>query len=75
MYEARLKYLRDQLSNIMGERRAGREEGIKEGIQKEREAVIRKMLSSGTAPDTIANMLDYSLEEIKKIQREIESDR
>ncbi|WP_018660704.1 Rpn family recombination-promoting nuclease/putative transposase [Heyndrickxia acidiproducens] len=73
LYEARLKYLRDQLSNIMGERRAGREEGIKEGIQKEREAVIRKMLSNGTAPDTIADMLDYPLEEIKKIEWKIES--
>jgi len=33
LYEARLKYLRDQLSNIRGERRLGREEGIKEGIK------------------------------------------
>ena len=29
LYEARLKYLRDQLSNIRGERKAGKEEGKK----------------------------------------------
>lgn len=70
MYDARLKFLRDQLANIRGEREEGRQEGLKEGIQKgiekERETVIKKMLSKGTAPETIADMLDYPLEEIKK---------
>ncbi|MEZ0117598.1 UNVERIFIED_ORG: putative transposase/invertase (TIGR01784 family) [Heyndrickxia coagulans] len=75
LYDARLKFLRDQLANIRGEREEGRQEGLKEGIQKgiekERETVIKKMLSKGTAPETIADMLDYPLEEIQKIQREI----
>ena len=31
LYEARLKFLRDQLTNLVGERKAGREEGIEEG--------------------------------------------
>ncbi|KWZ85979.1 Rpn family recombination-promoting nuclease/putative transposase [Heyndrickxia coagulans] len=79
LYDARLKFLRDQLANIRGEREEGREEGrqeglkegIQKGIEKERETVIKKMLSKGTAPETIADMLDYPLEEIKKIQWEI----
>lgn len=30
------------------------------------------MLRKGTSPETIADMLDYPLEEIKKTQRELE---
>ena len=79
LFDAWLKFLRDQLANIRGEREEGREEGrqeglkegIQKGIEKERETVIKKMLSKGTAPETIADMLDYPLEEIKKIQWEI----
>jgi len=55
LYEARLKYLRDQLSNIRGEHRLGREEGIKEGIKQgieqgrdaEKRDVIQRMLKKG----------------------------
>ncbi|AJO23449.1 hypothetical protein QQ991_08315 [Weizmannia coagulans] len=80
LYEARLKFLRDQLANIRGEREEGLKEGIQKGIEEGRQKgieegvqiAIKKMLSKGTAPETIADMLDYPLEEIKKIQREIE---
>lgn len=65
LYEARLKYLRDQLSNIMGERREGREEGRKEG----REEVIGKMIKNGMEIETIADILECSVEEIRKLKQ------
>ncbi|MED1438437.1 Rpn family recombination-promoting nuclease/putative transposase [Aeribacillus composti] len=73
-YEMRLKWLRDQLSNIRGERRAGMEEGLKQGLeqgmkQKERE-LIRKMMAKGMSITEIAHMLDLAEEEIHKILKD-----
>ncbi|MGG5252495.1 Rpn family recombination-promoting nuclease/putative transposase [Neobacillus sp. SM06] len=84
LYEARLKFLRDQLSNIRGERREGIKEGIKKGIkqgieqgikqgleqgkEKERKEIIRKMLQKGMDVGTIANILDCSREEVEQYQ-------
>lgn len=47
LYEARLKFLRDQLSNIRGERRAGREEGMKKGRKEGRKEGIREGRKEG----------------------------
>ncbi|MED0715233.1 Rpn family recombination-promoting nuclease/putative transposase [Aeribacillus composti] len=73
-YEMQLKWLRDQLSNIRGERRAGMEEGLKQGLeqgmkQKERE-LIRKMMAKGMSITEIAHMLDLAEEEIHKILKD-----
>ncbi|WP_018661651.1 hypothetical protein [Heyndrickxia acidiproducens] len=69
LYEARLKYLRDQLSNIMGERRAGREEGKREV----REAMIRNMLNRGMDSETIAEISGCTVEDIEDIKRDMNS--
>ncbi|KWZ82957.1 hypothetical protein [Heyndrickxia coagulans] len=42
LYEAHLKFLRDQLANIRGEREEGLKEGIQKGIGKERECSLKK---------------------------------
>ena len=63
LYEARLKYLRDQLSNIMGERRAGREEGIKEGIR----SMAKKLLEDGMPIAKIRELTGLSEEAIKSL--------
>jgi predicted transposase/invertase (TIGR01784 family) len=71
LYEARMKFLRDQLSNLMGERRAGKEEGRKEGRQegiKEGIALlVRKMAEKGIALKEIAKMTDLEEEEVMEM--------
>ena len=57
LYEARLKYLRDQLSNILGERRVGREE--------EQRNIAKRMLEEGFPLEMIAKLTKLSEEEIQ----------
>jgi predicted transposase/invertase (TIGR01784 family) len=66
-YEMRLKWLRDQLSNIRGERRAGLEEGIKKGREEERKEIIHKMLDKGMSIAQIAELLEVEEEEVRNI--------
>ena len=63
MYEARLKFLRDQLSNIRGERRLGREEGKKE--------VAVEMLRKGMSVELVAECARLSVDEVEKLKESI----
>ena len=73
LYEARLKFLRDQLSNIRGERREGREEGLKEGMEKGMEKgikegirnVAKNLLETGMPIEKITEVTGLSEEEIR----------
>ena len=66
LYEARLKYLRDQLSNIRGERKAGRQEGIKEGMA----ILIQNMAEKGMDIPEIARVTGFSKEEVQEMTAE-----
>ncbi|MFE8696146.1 hypothetical protein ACFYKT_07245 [Cytobacillus sp. FJAT-53684] len=59
LYEARLKYLRDQLSNIRGERRLGREEGMA--------SIIQRMIERGLHVSDIVNITGLKEEEVQEI--------
>ncbi|AKU27081.1 Rpn family recombination-promoting nuclease/putative transposase [Geobacillus sp. DSP4a] len=69
-YEMRLKWLRDQLSNLLGERRAGLEEGLKkgreEGREEERKKMIRHMAAKGMTAKDIADLTGLTEEEVRK---------
>jgi predicted transposase/invertase (TIGR01784 family) len=75
LYEARLKYLRDQLSNIRGERKAGREEGMKEGLDKGKAEGIRivakNLLNSGIPVSEIKKLTGLSEQEIENLKNKI----
>jgi len=61
LYEARLKYLRDQLTNLVGERKAGNEEATRK--------IALEMQKDGVSIDIIEKytMLDGNeIEELKK---------
>jgi predicted transposase/invertase (TIGR01784 family) len=66
----RLKWLRDQLSNLLGERRAGMEEGLKQGLkqgrEEERKNMIRHMSAKGMAAKDIADLTGLAEEEVRK---------
>ncbi|MED1438217.1 hypothetical protein P4U23_06480, partial [Aeribacillus composti] len=73
-YEMRLKWLRDQLSNLLGERRAGMEEGLEKGLkqglkqgrEEERKNMIRHMSAKGMAAKDIADLTGLAEEEVRK---------
>lgn len=79
VYEARIKFLRDQLSNLQGERRLGREEGRKEGreegiaigiekgMEKGIQLVAKRMLEQGKDIDEISDFTGLSPDEIKRL--------
>ena len=70
-YEARLKYLRDELSLLRGERRLGREEGKeegkKEGKKEERNKIAFEMLQSGFDKRVIMDLTKLSEEELREL--------
>ena len=72
LYEARLKYLRDELSLLRGERRKGIEEGKKEGIiegKKEgKYEVALEMLRSGYDKSVIMDVTKLSEEELFEME-------
>ncbi|MGG5255392.1 hypothetical protein ACQYAD_18355 [Neobacillus sp. SM06] len=86
LYEARLKFLRDQLSNIVGERRAGKEEGFKEGMKHGIEQgmkqvmeqgmkqgmrqLIQNMVKNGATVSEIAKMTGVGEEEVRELLSE-----
>lgn len=65
-YEMRLKWLRDQLSNLLGERRAGLEEGLKKGREEERKKMIWHMAAKGMTAKDIADLTGLAEEEVRK---------
>ena len=79
LYEARLKYLRDQLTNLVGERKAGREEGIEEGKKlgieegrrtgklEEKRKVALEMLKKGLSIELIEEITELDRNEIEEL--------
>ncbi|MGX1901866.1 hypothetical protein ACT3HK_10965 [Thermolongibacillus altinsuensis] len=68
-YEMRLKFLRDQLSNLRSERRAGLEEGLKKGREEERKKIVRNMAAKGMKITDIADIVGLT-EEVQKLLEE-----
>jgi hypothetical protein len=66
-YEMWLKWLRDQLSNIRGERRAGFEEGLEQGMKKKEHDLINKMTVKGMSIAEIAELLEMEEEGVRNI--------
>jgi predicted transposase/invertase (TIGR01784 family) len=79
VYEQRMKLLRDQLSNIRGERRAGYNDGIKEGLKEgfEKGAIEGKyeialeMIKSGFERTLIISLTKLSEEEICELEKKV----
>lgn len=65
-YEMRLKFLRDQLSNLRSERRAGLEEGLKKGREEERKKILCNMAAKGMKIMDIVGLT----EEVQKLLEE-----
>lgn len=61
LYEARLKFLRDQLSNMQGERRAGIEEGMAK--------LVQNMVRNGLEIEEIAKLTGLEEEKVKQLQK------
>lgn len=76
LYEARLKNLRNQLSNLRGERRIGREEGIQigiergiaKGVEEGIQMVAKRMLQEGMSLSKIAEVTGVSEEKIHELE-------
>jgi predicted transposase/invertase (TIGR01784 family) len=76
-YEMRLKWLRDQLSNLLGERRAGLEEGLKKGREEGRkegrkegvQQVALEMLRAGLDHEMIMSVTKLSREELNELAK------
>ncbi|WP_240688415.1 Rpn family recombination-promoting nuclease/putative transposase [Anoxybacillus sp. ST70] len=62
VYEMRLKWLLDQLSNIRGSREEGRQEGLKQGREEGKNETIQKMLEKGMNITDVAHILDMTEE-------------
>ncbi len=67
LYEARLKWQRDQMSLMDSEHERGWEEGIQEGRQEGKTDVARRMLAKGYPLEDIAEITGLSEEEIQKL--------
>jgi predicted transposase/invertase (TIGR01784 family) len=68
-YEMRLKWLRDQLSNLLGERRAGLEEGLKKGREEGVRQVALEMLRAGLDHEMIMSVTKLSREELNELAK------
>lgn len=67
LYEGRLKWIRDEQIAIASAEKRGREEGMKEGVEKRNIEIAKNMLESGMEIDLVAKITGVSIEEIKKI--------
>jgi predicted transposase/invertase (TIGR01784 family) len=65
VYEARMKELRDLLSNLQGERRLGREEGREEGVR----LVAKNLLKQGMPIQEISKATGLSNEIIRELEK------
>ena len=65
VYEARMKELRDLLSNLQGERRLGREEGREEGVR----LVAKNLLQQGMPIQEIVKATGLSTEIVRELEK------
>jgi predicted transposase YdaD len=49
----------------------GRAEGLTEGLSRGRAESIERMLRKGKSPEEIQDLLDYPMEEILRVEREV----
>ncbi len=64
IFEARAKELRDLLSNLEGERRIGREEGLKQ--------VAIKLLKDNMEVEQVANYVELPVKEIQELKNRLD---
>lgn len=70
IYYAREKSLHDQANMVNSAEQRGREQGIQQGREAEKFNVARKMLLSGMDIETISNITELSIEDIKILKGE-----
>jgi predicted transposase/invertase (TIGR01784 family) len=70
-YDESIKHYRDTIAVMSGQweegKLKGKQEGIKEGIQKEDIRIAKKLKSMGTSIDMISNITGLSKEEIESL--------
>ncbi|KWX74790.1 hypothetical protein AML91_14165 [Paenibacillus jilunlii] len=70
-YEARMKYLRDEVSRMEGAKAVGMAEGITEGIIREKKEMARKLLAMGNDVDFVVQLTELPEQEVKSLSKEI----
>jgi predicted transposase/invertase (TIGR01784 family) len=68
LYEMREKALHDEASMLSGAREEGIKEGIKEGERKKAVEFAKKLLQKGMDIDSVAELTDLPIEEIRVLQ-------
>ncbi|WP_039833008.1 Rpn family recombination-promoting nuclease/putative transposase [Paenibacillus sonchi] len=68
-YEARMKYLRDEVSRMEG----ARSEGIVEGAVREKREMARKLLAMGHEVDFVVKLTELTEEEIRLLSKDVRS--
>ncbi|PRX35583.1 putative transposase/invertase (TIGR01784 family) [Orenia metallireducens] len=68
VYEARLKWLRDEEMALKKAERKGMERGIERGIEKGIEKIVKSMLEKGIGVEEIIQMTDLDKESVNKIK-------
>ena len=71
VYESRQKALKDKISAINTAEKRGREEGIKEGIEKEKFNIALNMLENGMSIDVVEKITGLSKTRVNEILKEI----
>ena len=71
VYESRQKALKDKISAINTAEKRGREEGIKEGIEKEKFNIALNMLENGMSIDVVEKITGLSKTRVNEIFKEI----
>lgn len=66
-YEAREKVLLDEKAAVAHAKNVGKEEGIKQGIEKGQARIIKQMYESGMTPPHIADIVKLSVAEVRRI--------
>ena len=68
IYESRQKAIHDQITNIKGVAKEAREEGMKEGIEKEKIETAKNLLKIGLDIDKIVEVTGLSEKKIKELK-------
>ena len=67
-YEDSLKAYRDVKNSIDTALEKGREEGMAEGMEKEKQSTARRLLSIGLSEEQVSTATELTLEEIQKLR-------
>ena len=69
-YEDSLKAYRDVKNSIDTALEKGREEGLAEGMSKEKQSTARRLLSMGLSDEQVSTATELPLEEIQKLREQ-----